>query len=159
MLYSKKSIDSRPKSAIFKELEEIEPEDLFSLGKSYYYAQQFDRACWCLEKASDKSKNEELFLQSQLYLGRLFKRMAEWLKAEKVWLRVLQDYSRFSLEPYLELAKFYEHRARDYSRALALVEKAIDNLSASINKQVNYGLEQSLNYRKQRLLRKLGRRA
>jgi uncharacterized protein YprB with RNaseH-like and TPR domain len=140
-------------------LEGIYPEDLFSLGKSFYYSEQYDRACWCLEKAADKSSSEELFLQSHRYLGRLFKRTGEWQKAENTWQKVVKDYNRFCLEPYLELAKLYEHRARNYSRALALVEKAIDNLNASINNQMNYGLEQSLYYRKQRLLRKLGRKA
>src|SRR3989304_5114976 len=140
-----------------EKMEKLPVEDLLSLGKQFFYFGQFKKAGWCLEKSAVKSPTAELFRDTHLLLGRLYKRIGEWQKAERVWTKVLEEYSSFCLEPYLELAKFYEHRAKEYQKALGLVERAIDNLGASISLPDQYGRLEDLYYRKKRLLRKMER--
>ena len=81
--------------------------------------------------------------------------MGEREKAEQTWQHIIQEHSRFCLEPYLELAKFYEHGVRDYQKALKLVERAIDNQNAFRLTQKDIAILPSLYHRKGRLLRKL----
>ncbi len=139
-----------------EKLEILHPEDLLSLGRQFYYSGQYERAVLCWEKSQEKGSSEDSFMDSLLWLGRLYKRTAKWDKAEAIWRQIITENNRFCLEPYLELAKFYEHRIRQYPQALKLVERAIDNLNVSLSLQAGNGLLESLYYRKNRLLRKLG---
>jgi len=138
-----------------EKLEELHPEDLFSLGRQFYFASDYERAGWCWQKSAQRGSSEVLFLQCYLWLGRLYKRRGEWDKAEKTWQHIIREHNRFCLEPYLELAKFYEHRAKDCQQALKLVELAIDNQNASLSVQKGMEILPSLYLRKGRLLRKL----
>jgi hypothetical protein len=138
-----------------EKLEELHPEDLFSLGRQFYYSFDYEKAGWCWKKSAQKSSSDELFLLSHLWLGRLYKRMGEWEKAEQTWQYIIQEHNRFCLEPYLELAKFYEHRSRDYQKALKLVERAIDNQNALRLVQYDFATLPGLYHRKGRLLKKL----
>lgn len=132
------------------------PEDLFSLGRHFFFSGEYNKACLCFEKSIGVSEVEVLSFESRLWLGRLYKRTGEWHKAEKIWSQLINECGGFCREPYLELAKFYEHRAREYGKALVLVERAIDNLNASVSSQNQAGIYEGLYYRKHRLLRKLG---
>ncbi len=49
-----------------------------------------------------------------------YKRMGEWDKAVEIWKTMLERKSLFAA---IELAKYYEHRARDYERAISYVRE------------------------------------
>jgi len=138
-----------------EKLEELHPEDLFSLGRQFYYSSDYEKAGWCWKKSAQRSSSDDLFLLSHLWLGRLYKRIGEWEKAEKTWQHIIQEHNHFCLEPYLEMAKFYEHRVRDYQKALILVERAIDNQNVSRLTQKDSAILPGLYHRKGRLLKKL----
>lgn len=140
-------------------MEQIHPEDLFSLGRQFFHTGHWDKASWCLEKSAAKALSDELYLHNCLLLGKLYKRTGAWEKAEQIWHQTIKEHQHFCLEPYLELAKFYEHRLREYGKALLLVERAIGNLDASILSQGGRTPEQDLYYRRARLKRKMGRAA
>lgn len=135
-----------------EKLEALHSEDWVCLSRHYFYAGDLARAKTCGEKAVQKNSREEIYTEVNLHLGRIYKKLAEWDKAEKLWHNLLLENSGFRLEPYLELAKLYEHKLKDYRKAIGLVEKAISNVNASLGR--NFDIE-GLYYRKQRLLRKM----
>ncbi len=69
-----------------------------------------------------------LLLQRQ---AALLKRQQRFEQAEQVWLDLIERSVRFTAEPYIELAKYYEHRKGFYSRALEFVDRALGRLEIS----------------------------
>ncbi|EQB63411.1 MAG: hypothetical protein RBG1_1C00001G0990 [candidate division Zixibacteria bacterium RBG-1] len=135
-----------------EKLEILHSEDWVCLSRHYFYAGDLARARTCGEKAVQKNSRDEIYTEVNLHLGKIYKKLAEWDKAERLWHNLLLENSGFRLEPYLELAKLYEHKLKDFRKAINLVEKVISNVNTSISN--NFSLE-SLYYRKQRLLRKI----
>ncbi|HKZ22687.1 MAG TPA: ribonuclease H-like domain-containing protein, partial [candidate division Zixibacteria bacterium] len=135
-----------------EKLEILHSEDWVCLSRHYFYAGDLARAKTCGEKAVQKNSRDEIYTELNLHLGRIYKKLAEWDKAEKLWHNLLIENSGFRLEPYLELAKLYEHKLKDYGKAMNLVEKAISNVNASLSRNLDI---EGLYYRKQRLLRKI----
>jgi hypothetical protein len=81
-------------------------------------------------------------------------------KAEQIWLQIIHKARHFMAQPYIELAKCYEHHFRDHAKALEIVDKAEKRVhllqeldSAHDTKDVLHELA----HRKARLHRKLNR--
>ncbi len=135
-----------------EKLEALHSEDWICLSRHYFYAGDLGRAKTCGEKAVQKNSRDEIYTEVNLHLGRIYKKLSEWEKAEKIWHTLVVENSDFRLEPYLELAKLYEHKIKDFKKALNLVERAIGNVEASLTNEFSV---EGLYYRKQRLLRKI----
>lgn len=90
----------------------------------------------------------ETALEAAKDLSLIHKRGGDWLKARALWERILTDRpgDPFALE---ELAKWWEHHARDYERALELVEQALAESGGR-----NSIRRQALAHRRKRLLRR-----
>ncbi len=71
----------------------------------------------------DACSREELALLL-LYKARCLKRMHRWQEAVHIWQQYIAAGLAFSYEPYVELAKHYEHIGRDPHQALQYLEKA-----------------------------------
>jgi len=56
------------------------------------------------------------------------KRRGDYEGAEEIWRLMAQDDHRFDVFPLVELAKYHEHRQRDFSKALVLTERALARL-------------------------------
>jgi len=65
-------------------------------------------------------------------LARLAKREGDFTRATSLWME-LRGMSREGLEAYVELAKYYEHRARRPERAAELVGEALAEMRRSRN--------------------------
>ncbi len=65
-------------------------------------------------------------------LARLAKREGDFARATSLWME-LRGISREGLEAYVELAKYYEHRARRPERAAELVGEALTELRRTRN--------------------------
>ncbi|MCG0314870.1 MAG: ribonuclease H-like domain-containing protein [Calditerricola sp.] len=55
----------------------------------------------------------------------LYKRLKRWEEAVALWEAWLREPDNRSLTPYVELAKYLEHQAKDYDAAAAVVEEAL----------------------------------
>jgi len=58
-------------------------------------------------------------------LSMLYKRQRRYDEAMRSWEMLMSDLADFDLLPYEELAKYYEHRERNWDRALEIVEEAL----------------------------------
>lgn len=97
--------------------------DLYALGKLYEEAGLVDRAQRAYQGAL-ASPLPPAIREAALYrLSFLYKRQGSWGKATRIWHSLIGN---AQLYPYVELAKYYEHRVRNYGRAEELVLAAID---------------------------------
>lgn len=64
-------------------------------------------------------------------IASVFKKRGELKKAVSIWTEYISQRGKetpFQVDPYLELAKYYEHSERDYETALSLAEEAYSHL-------------------------------
>lgn len=107
-----------------------------------------------LEKHEIDPANEVEFL---LNFARSKKQLRQYDEAVQAWLRIVEQ-KRFVLEPFVELAKYYEHRQRDYERALTYTRRALNAIQMRLQLMPDGQLHrarQDLLHRQERLLRKL----
>jgi len=127
-------------------------EDLYSLGRLYPLAGLGDRAEKALRAALETPIPEELRWQTVHHLSFHLKRQGMWPEAIELWqLAIEENHGR--LYPFVELAKYYEHRANDFQTAEALVVRAMDLVQASAARRGRWWSERRLGELEHRLRR------
>ena len=135
-------------------LEKALPQDCYTLGLLF-------------TKAGEPAKAETFLLHSLKYgsrtlqkkalrtLGFLYKQLGRWENSASCWNRLLQEGEK-DLAAYVELAKLYEHKIKDFPKALRVTRMA---LSTALRHRQMGGGETGISqvrHRLQRLERKLG---
>lgn len=134
-------------------------EDLYCLGRLYLQVGMTERAENALRAALDANLPQEL---RQAVVGDLsfhYKREARWEEALSLWSQAI-DENHGRLYPYVELAKFYEHREKDFERAEELVVRAIELIQSPSVKRDAWWTERrlvELEHRLRRVRRKKAR--
>jgi len=105
-------------------------EDLYSLGRLYLYVGMIDRAETTLRAALDADLPDTLREQTIFHLSFHYKRQARWEEAIDLWYQAMAE-NQGRLYPFVELAKYYEHRAKEFERAEDLVLRAIELVESS----------------------------
>ncbi len=88
-------------------------------------------------------------------LSLLYKRRNRWEDAVALWHRLLEAEGCHRLYPYVELAKYYEHRRRDYTTALNLVRRALELAQAGRLRERSPAVLPELRHRLARLERRV----
>ncbi|MBN1895252.1 ribonuclease H-like domain-containing protein [bacterium] len=129
--------------------------DWISLGRSYEQELRIEQASVCYRQALDLSPASDQRAEILSLLGFAFKRSADWTRAVEVWEQLAQSQA-FSITPYEELAKYYEHRAANYQAAADIVRRALARISVLSELRPEQYLEdrKDLEYRLARLERK-----
>ncbi len=125
-------------------------EDVYSMGVALDRFRHTEEARRCYELAGG-----EMHAASQSRLAQSYRRAGEREEAVRIWQGMIAR-REGGVAPYVELAKYYEHTARDYAAALDVVRKALVRLAeptlfedASVQEARN-----ALQYRYERLKRK-----
>jgi uncharacterized protein len=126
------------------------PADSFSLGKLCDESGRVAEATTYYQQVLCCG-NERLEQMAMMRLSYLYKRQGMWGEAVALWNQLVQRYSH-DLTPYVELAKYYEHRTGDCSAALALTEQALLRMQ---NRSAGPITVLALRHRQERLKRKL----
>jgi len=95
-----------------------------------------------------------------LNFARVQKRLQRFDQATAAWLQAIEQ-GPFVPEPFVELAKFAEHRQKDFRQALHYTERALRALETRVqfhDGRAGRELLRQLQHRRARLLRKLQRR-
>ena len=95
------------------------------LGKLFMEHGLIEKATACLEEAL-KRCDEPFWWEAMRFLSLAYKRRGEWKRSAALWEDMVSWDGRRSSFPYVELAKYYEHKVKDYSRALEMVRKAFE---------------------------------
>lgn len=135
--------------------------ELYNLGIQFEKRKEIEKSIEILERAkkkvNKKENNYKLNEDIAVKLSWQYKRNDDWEKAVSIWENMIKINSG-KLFPYLELAKYYEHIAKDFKIALKYVKIAKDLLR---DKRVffdNYQKKrEELNHRLDRLKKKLNK--
>lgn len=127
-------------------------EDVLSMGLAldrFHHAEEA-RRCYRLVPGG------RLHAQGQLHLAASHRRSGQRSEARDVWLQMIAR-REGGVTPYIELAKYYEHTARDLPAAMDMTRRAL-SLMAEPALFENYTVQQTrkaLQYRYDRLHRRL----
>jgi uncharacterized protein YprB with RNaseH-like and TPR domain len=108
--------------------------DLLALARLFEDLGELDRATNLYihglehEDAQSEKLPDQLFLKALARLARIYKRQERFDQAISLWM---QAASHRDLGAHIELAKYYEHRARDFPQAIGWTKAAIALLSDS----------------------------
>jgi tetratricopeptide (TPR) repeat protein len=100
----------------------------------------------------------ELESEVSLYLAFLYKRMGLFEDAAEIWQNAVEGSFLSPLRAHEELAKYYEHKKKDYHLALSFVDKAISHLNCDLAFSTQSALSgrlASFEYRRSRLEKKI----
>ena len=111
------------------------------------------RSLACYRAALDAGLDGALAQWTRLRLAAWEKRAARWEAACALW-KAASDAGAFDTRPWEELAKYHEHRARDFIAARAIVENALGLARAA---GAGPGVLEALSHRLDRLSRRLER--
>lgn len=131
--------------------------DLETLARYYENINQWEKNVIIYQKLIEYETDINRKKLHGIQLGFCYKRIGKLDKAVQLWRELLKT-GNFHIEPYEELAKYYEHHTRDFTSARDIVELALKNLA--IIEQLNHHFpcsffRERLNYRLNRLLTKL----
>jgi uncharacterized protein YprB with RNaseH-like and TPR domain len=104
------------------------PLDFLSLGRAMENRFRHGEAAACYSAALEHMLEPEDRGEALFRLGQAWKRLGQWEKAVGAWENAA-EHMPFSTAPYEELAKYYEHRTQDFSKALAWTERALERIA------------------------------
>ncbi len=124
--------------------------DTFSIAKVFENLDEFEIAHALYQQAQCNERNHTLRTRYLLQQANLYKRQKRIELAIPLWKEASKDGSIIAME---ELAKYYEHSLKDYSKALSVTENAINELNNMHNS--NSTIIKNFSKRKNRLLHKI----
>lgn len=102
--------------------ESCQNQDYYCIGRVFEDMGMIEESICCYNEAV---KVPEIKEKSYLQLSLLYKRLGNWHKAEELWIKMVEENlnTKFAL---LELAKYYEHKVKDYNKALKAAQRALE---------------------------------
>ncbi|MGQ9509154.1 MAG: ribonuclease H-like domain-containing protein [Thermodesulfobacteriota bacterium] len=122
----------------------------FSLGKLFWDHGEREKAIPCFEIALKRCE-DELAWDVMRWLAMAFKKTGQIERAQALWEEMLTWPDPKDIFPYVELAKYYEHRRQDLKKAIHYVEEALRRVSPDRHRDIELLLR-----RRQRLVQKKG---
>lgn len=97
-------------------------QDFYCLGRLYEDMGMWEKSMRCYQEALCSPPVRDKALRR---LSLLCKRAGKWKEAERLWIRMAKEgiNRQFAL---IELAKFYEHKLKDYEKAAMAAREALD---------------------------------
>jgi hypothetical protein len=127
-------------------------QDFYCLGRIFEDMEIFEESIKCYLKALEVPGVSE---KAYLRLSLLYKRLGRWDEAQELWLKMAEDniHTAFAL---VELAKVYEHRKKDYTKAEQATRRALE-LAYRKKGLLGFAPEQEIRELKKRLERILSK--
>ena len=97
--------------------------DLAAVARLYEGLGWLEKAAQLYESSLDQGLPEAFYFKTLERYAAMERRQGRWEQAAHLWERAAE---RGQFEACIELAKYYEHRARDYQQAVQWVERAIE---------------------------------
>ncbi len=126
-----------------------DPSVAFSRGKIFRRYNQPEKAIGSMETAIQHESSSHRRMLIRSHLSMLYKSKRDWVNAVTVWKEMIDEAVPFYLLPYVELAKYYEHRIKDIPQAKLVAEMALERIPPHHTRGID-----ELHYRLDRLRRK-----
>ncbi|NWF92130.1 MAG: ribonuclease H-like domain-containing protein [Syntrophaceae bacterium] len=107
----------------------------FALGRLFWEHGDPGKAISCFEIAL-KRCDETLTWEVMRWLSMAFKKTGQVERARSLWEEMVSWPYQKDLFPYIELAKYHEHRLRNFETAIAYVEKALESASPDQQREI-----------------------
>ena len=120
----------------------------FALGRLFWEHGYPERAIPCFEIAL-KRCDEDLAWEVMRWLSMALRKTGQGERARSLWGEMVTWPYKKDTYPYIELAKYHEHRLKDFEGAIAYVDKALEETSPDQQKEIELLL-----HRRQRLEQK-----
>lgn len=99
--------------------------ELLGLGRIYQKNGEEDNVINCMELCA-RSGDFSIKAAAIKHLTGIYKRSGKYDKALKHWESMLESSGGFYLFPMVQMAMYYEHKEKNASKALEIIEKAIE---------------------------------
>lgn len=113
-------------------LEQKHPEDNpqvdFAKGRFFTRQANVERSARHYRNVLQKKISPARRQKTLLELAALHKKAKQWNEAHRYWQEALVEGLPFALEPYVELAKYYEHHLKQYETASHYIEIALKQI-------------------------------
>ncbi|KEO82180.1 ribonuclease H-like domain-containing protein [Tumebacillus flagellatus] len=134
------------------------PEELFGLSRWYEEWSQGEVSAACLVRVTEMEEQDEYAREALWKLSLHHKRLQRHEQAALLWHELLTGPALWQTAPRVELAKYYEHKVRDFRQALQLTEETLELVQSRKLVLRTLAVEHELHelhHRRERLLRKL----
>ncbi|OGB66167.1 MAG: hypothetical protein A2Y94_01720 [Caldithrix sp. RBG_13_44_9] len=131
-------------------------DDLFSLAKYYYQRNYIEAARPLFHHVLDSAKNSQLKVEALFFLSMLYKRAGEYQQSSELFQQLLKIRGDHA-DAIEELAKYFEHKEKNYQAALELINGALEHIAVleQLGKDSYlYQYKESFYYRRNRLERR-----
>ena len=129
--------------------------DLYSIGKIYEKNKEYEFSSRCYEMALQHDLSDEESFEVMEICSFSYKKQNKWDEAIRIWQDIINMKKEFIYYPYEELAKYYEHQLKDYSKAQIIVEEALTKLDKKyVSLENKEKFRKMLRYRLERIIRK-----
>jgi tetratricopeptide (TPR) repeat protein len=134
-------------------------DDLFSVAKYFYQRNLIQEARPLLQHILNSTQNPQLKIEALFFLSMIYKRMGEYQRSSEFFQQLLKN-QRDHAAAIEELAKYYEHKEKNYQAALELINGALEHID--VLEQLGKGSDlndykASFCYRRERLERRKSR--
>ena len=102
--------------------------DILALGKLLENANQYDESIQLYEAYMQANQTSHFNSRFLFKIAFNYKKMGSFRESAKIWQECIQN-GRFHPVPYIELAKYLEHKKKDSAKAKNLVSKALAEMS------------------------------
>jgi len=102
--------------------------DILALGKLLENANQYDESIQLYEAYLRANKTSRFNSRFLFKIAFNYKKRGSFPEAAKIWQKCIQN-GRFHPVPYIELAKYFEHKKKDLEKAKKLAGKALAEMS------------------------------
>jgi tetratricopeptide (TPR) repeat protein len=102
--------------------------DLIGLSHLFERNGQVSQAVECMERALLFARDEHLSHLISAHIAKIYKRQSRWDDAVQLWHAQIAGSHIYNLNAFVELAKYYEHRAKNHARAQEIVVQALKYL-------------------------------
>lgn len=135
-------------------IDNLNPHELYQMGRIKEKNKNYESCINYLEKSIKDTEQKFLEYKAMKKLSWQYKRVDRYEEAVKIWQEMIKK-STLDTFPFVEMAKFFEHREKDYEKALFYTNQAIELLSKNRFIKSNYKEKmKNLKHRKERLLQK-----
>ncbi len=129
--------------------------ELLGIARELERNDRIMEAAECYEACIRSAPNRSLKIEAKKRIAYMKKRHVGPGEAMDLWLDLADEQGSMLLFPFIEMAKYFEHKSKDFQNALDCTDKAIQ--MAKMRKTSSNLLEDLLK-RRRRLIRKLERR-
>jgi len=131
--------------------------EFFHMGRIKEKQKEFENSINYLKKAVETAQENDIKYRAYKKLSWQYKRINQYEKAVEIWQKMIKERGAV-IFPYIEMAKYLEHKQKDYKKALYYTKEAEKLLDKNKMNTKNHKCNvEKIEHRRSRLLKRLER--